>query len=259
MAELSLNSVTLDEYDALAQSIAAKLGCDSSVIGICHDDRMIAMGHSSRVPGVTKRTSAAADTICSRTISARKPIRLVDVQSDPDVRDIAMVSAMNIGAYLGVPLWLDDGRVIGALCAISVQPRIWQQSEQDYMVAVADLAASKIERQLLRDEQRALSKALAENDAILNTLAETRGKALTVHNAAGDLVFANSALRADLNLSQQQMMVLPTAARKLAEYGARSGAVEVELPGGPNSALRVELSAAKDGLTLAEWQISTTD
>lgn len=259
MSHYSYDFSNLAEFDALAQSIAARLNCSASLISIIHEDTLVALGHSDHSLSKSDRTLAARDTICLRTIRAGSPVRLPDVRADDVLRNVPTVSAMNIGAYLGVPLKLEDGHVVGAICALSSEPRIWQDAEQDYLLAVADLAESKIERQVLRYEQKALSAALAENDAILTTLAETKGKALTVHNEAGELVFANSALRTDLHLSYQELLVLPHAAQNLVDRGMQAGAVSVDLPGRPCNALHVVVSQAKDGLTLAEWELAPHD
>jgi len=253
MDESSIDFGNMAEFDAVAESISARLRCDLSLVSIVQDDALRALGHSGGAAYRGDRTMAARDTVCARTIGQGTPLRVPDVRQHPGMRDAPSVAAMKIGAYLGVPLRLEDGRVVGAVCAIAHAPRIWSDGELAYLTAVADLVESKIERHVLRFEQMALSAALAENDAILTTLAETRGKALTVHNDAGELVFANTALRTDLGLSYQELLVLPRAAQRIARDGAQTGAISVDLPGRPNQALSVFLHEAKSGLTLAEW------
>ena len=143
------------------------------------------------------------------------------------------------------------------MCAISDSARLWQDCEVDYLVAVCDLVESKIERQLLRFEQKALSDALEENDAILTMLSQMEGKALTVHNAAGDLVFANSALRTKLNLNTREVLSLPQGARHLQTDETARGGVDVALPVPEQTALNVHVSASQNGLTLAQWSRKT--
>ena len=253
MTHHAIDFSNLAEFDALAQSIAAKLNCQISLISVVHEDALFALGHSGESSEKENRNVAMRDTLCARTIEAGQPLRICDVRGDPVLARTPTVEAMDIGAYLGVPLRMEGGGVVGAICALSSSARIWQDAEQAYLVAVADLAESKIERHMLRYEQKALSRALAENDAILTTLSESRGKPLTVHNQDGDLLFANATLRTELHLSYQELLVLPRAAQKLVEKGVWAGAIEVGLPGRPTNALRVEVSAEKDGLTLAEW------
>lgn len=253
MADLAFDFSNMAEFDAVAQSVTAKLNCNLSLVSVTQDDALLALGHSSTDLSGDNRSVLARDTICAHTIQADTPLRVADVRGNANLRNVPSVTAMDIGAYLGVPLRVQGGRAVGALCALASSPRIWNDAELAYLEAVADLVESKIERHVLRYEQKALSDALAENDAILTTLAEASGKAITVHNDAGELVFANDALRAELELTYQELLVLPHAAQRLASGGAQSGAVSVDMPGRPSHALHVQLYAPKAGLTLAEW------
>ncbi|WP_299549779.1 GAF domain-containing protein [uncultured Tateyamaria sp.] len=257
LAGIAFDFSSLSEFDTLAQSVKVKLNCDLSLISVQKDDGLSALGRSGAVHAAEERALSARDTICTYTMQAGMPLRIVDVRNHSCWRYAPVVSEMNIGAYLGVPVRLNEGEPVGALCAVSSAPRIWNNAELSYLEAIADLVGSKIERLVLRYEQKALSDALAENDAILTTLAETSGKAITVHNDAGELVFANAALRADLELTYQELLALPHLAQRLASDGARSGAVSIDAPGRPTHALHVQLYAPKAGLTLAEW--SRTD
>ncbi|MEL6465352.1 MAG: GAF domain-containing protein [Pseudomonadota bacterium] len=254
MSELAIDFSNMAEFDALAQSVTAKLKCDLSLISIMQEDALLALGHSNPDQTAKARTVLARDTVCAHTIKAGEPLRVVDARSDTRLRGTPTVSTMNIGAYLGIPLRVNGDSIIGAMCALGGTPRIWSDTELAYLEAVADLVESKIERQMLRFEQKALSTALAENDAILSTLAEASGRAITVHNDAGELLFANDALRAELELTYQELLVLPQAAQRLADGGARSGDISLDMPGRPNHALHVQLYAPKAGLTLAEWR-----
>lgn len=246
------------EFDALAQSITAKLRCDTSLISVVNVDALISLGYSGDAPLQAARTFKLHDTVCARTVRAAKPVRIADAKNDPAVRNIPSVTSFDIGAYMGVPLKIEGYGVVGAVCAITASPRLWQDSEVDYLIAVCDLVESKIERQMLRFEQKALSDALAENDAILTMLSQMEGKALTVHNAEGDLVFANSALRTKLNLNTREVLSLPQVARRLeADFTDRRG-VDVALPVPEQTALNVHVSAHQNGLTLARWSRKTS-
>jgi len=256
MADFAFDFSHTDEFDKLARTIKTKLNCQRSLISVCQDDALLALGHSTRQTRLEDRLYPARDTICTYAIQTDAPLRVADVPSHSCWRHAPVSITMNIGAYLGVPIRLSDGEPIGALCALSNDPRIWCDDELAYLETMADLIGSKIERLMLRYEQKALSDALAENDAILTTLAETSGKAITVHNDAGELVFANAALRADLELTYQELLTLPHVAQQLASGGTSSGAVSVSAPGRPSHALHVQLYAPKEGLTLAEWSRS---
>ncbi|GGX57016.1 hypothetical protein GCM10007385_27290 [Tateyamaria omphalii] len=256
MAEFAFDFSHTDEFDKLARAVKAKLSCRTVMISVKQDDALLALGHSTRLIQLEDRLFPAQDTICTYVIQTGAPLRVVDVPSHSCWRHAPVSTTLGIGAYLGVPVRLNEGEPIGTLCALSDAPRIWNDEEFAYLETIADLIGSKIERLMLRYEQQALSDALAENDAILTTLAETSGKAITVHNDAGELVFANAALRAELDLTYQELLTLPHVAQRLADDGSRSGAVSVSAPGRPSHALHVQLYAPKEGLTLAEWSRS---
>ncbi len=254
MALHSIEFSNLAEFDALAQSIAARLNCQASLISVIHDDALFALGHSMPATAVANRSLPMSDTVCARTMEAGHPLRIADVMGDPQFARIPAVKALGIGSYIGVPLRLESGTVVGALCAVSSEPRIWQDAEEQYLIAVSDLAESKIERHVLRYEQKALSAALAENDAILSTLAELQGRAMTVHNSDCELVFANATMRADLGLSYQELLALPCAAQRIVDKGRCGGEITLHLPGRAEHVLHVDIAREKDGLTLAEWR-----
>ncbi|MFL4470824.1 GAF domain-containing protein [Tateyamaria armeniaca] len=253
MSHYSNDFSNMAEFDALSQSISAKLRCDASLISIVSAEALVALGYSGDNAALAGRSFHLRDTVCARTVQAGRPLRIANAQADPDLRALPAVERLNIGAYLGVPLKLEGRGIVGAVCAISTSARIWRDSEVDYLIAVSDLVESKIERHLLRYEQKALSAALAENDAILTMLSQMDGKAMTVHNAAGELVFANNAMRTDLNLNTQEMLSLPQVARHLLPETTHPGGVDVALPVPTQTALNVHVSACENGLTLAEW------
>ncbi|WP_415920901.1 GAF domain-containing protein [Tateyamaria sp. SN6-1] len=253
MQDFSHNFSSLPEFDALAESVAARLNCDLALVSIVHEDVLLSMGHSSAPDTVEARMSRTSDTVCGRTVASGRVLRLPDIRRDPELSRLPAVAHFGIGAYLGVPLRREDSGIVGALCAINMSPRIWRDSEAEYLTLAADLAESKIDRQLLRFEQKALSAALAENDAVLAALSGLRGKAFTVHNDQGELVFANSAMETELGLGHRALMALPEVAQSVANAGKTEADLTVDLPERPATPLRVNVVRGADGLTLADW------
>lgn len=254
MTFYSLDFSNMAEFDALAQSVQAKLNCKACLISLVQDDALIALGHSASDTPKGLRSIPARDTVCAHTVRGGVFLRLADIQSDPVLRNIPTVAAMGIGAYMGVPLRV-NGEVVGALCALSSEARLWTQAEAQYIEAVGDLAESKIERHTLRYEHTALSDALAETDAILSVLAESQLCAVTLQNAYGDLVFANAAMRTELGLSDGDILALPELVRSLVEAGKTDARVQTRCREGPPVRLRVRVSPTKSDLIMAEWEL----
>ena len=60
-------------------------------------------------------------TYCARMLSGEIPNIVSDVSAEPALRKMTVIR--NIGAYIGVPVQLSDGRVHGSLCCASNEPQ----------------------------------------------------------------------------------------------------------------------------------------
>ncbi|HYI20213.1 MAG TPA: GAF domain-containing protein, partial [Solirubrobacteraceae bacterium] len=60
------------------------------------------------------------DTLCDRMLAGAIPNAIGDVSATPGASDAVNASA--VGAYVGVPVRLGDGRVYGSLCCVSHGP-----------------------------------------------------------------------------------------------------------------------------------------
>ena len=71
--------------------------------------------------------------------------------------NVPTVESLGVAAYLGVPLVLLSGEVIGAFCVIDFVPHAWSDSEVLVATDLASLVVSEIElRQAAFDFQRKL-------------------------------------------------------------------------------------------------------
>jgi GAF domain-containing protein len=68
-----------------------------------------------------------------------------DTRAEPVVRDL--IATRTIGAYVGVPVTLADGRVHGTLCCASSQPRGGLGNEElRFMRVLAGIIASRVDQ-----------------------------------------------------------------------------------------------------------------
>jgi len=253
MTHYSIDFSNMAGFEALAQSVQAALHCKGCLISVVQEDALVALGHALPASQAANKVVAGRDLICAHTVRLGRPVRVPDITKDPELRNTPAVAALGIAAYIGVPLRMECGEVVGAICGLSSEPRIWTEGEVNYMLAVADLAESKIERHVLRFEQRALSVALAETDAILSVLAELRDRALTVQNAQGDLVFTNLAMRSQLGLNHSDLLTLPPLVAAQLARGQTEANLTLEVPKGQPINVRLRVSPIKSRLIMADW------
>src|SRR3954449_8090185 len=70
----------------------------------------------------------------------------VGAGNGPEFNDTPAVSVFQMRAYIGVPIVLSSGRVYGTLCALDRSPRQNDQRDLDYLLILARLLASQLDR-----------------------------------------------------------------------------------------------------------------
>jgi anti-sigma regulatory factor (Ser/Thr protein kinase) len=77
------------------------------------------------------------DTYCRRMVEGSAPSLVPDVSAEPRMQDLAGADAL--GAYLGVPIRLFDGRIYGSLCCACKAPQPgWDSKDEAYLQLLAD-------------------------------------------------------------------------------------------------------------------------
>lgn len=64
----------------------------------------------------------AGQTFCHFTIEDEVPLVIPDTRAHPVYRNVPTVESLGVAAFLGAPLVLLSGEVIGAFCAIDLKP-----------------------------------------------------------------------------------------------------------------------------------------
>ncbi len=107
-------------------------------------------------PLATER-QITGQTFCHFTIQEERPVIIPDTRADPVYARVPTVQSEGVAAYLGVPLVLSSGDIIGAFCAIDVAPHTWSEEQVLTATDLATFVLSEIElRQAALDFQRQL-------------------------------------------------------------------------------------------------------
>lgn len=118
--------------------------------------------------GLVEGESAPAEaTLCRRIVSDLVPSVMPDVRRDEAVKELEVVHTSNIGAYIGVPLRLSDGRLYGTMCCMSHSPNpSLRERDADLMGLLARLVSDQIEQQ----ERESLHQRLQIQEASVGAL-----------------------------------------------------------------------------------------
>jgi len=124
---LSMDAAYITTIDPQQQTIDALVG-ESSAMGL---------SEGLVVP--------IEQTYCRLMLSGALPSIVPDTRAEPVVRDL--IATRTIGAYVGVPVTLADGRVHGTLCCASSQPRGGLGNEElRFMRVLAGIIASRVDQ-----------------------------------------------------------------------------------------------------------------
>lgn len=109
-------------------------------------EQQIAVAVRCEDGGYAEHVSALEDSVCTVTALSGDVLVAADARSHPWLHDLPPVLSGAVGSYLGVPLPLADGTVVGVLCVYGPLPRAWTDSDVTLVCAVADVLTLELRR-----------------------------------------------------------------------------------------------------------------
>lgn len=173
-------------FDRIADLAAKLLQVPLTIISLVGDEKQFFVAAHGLPPAYQKsREVPISDSICRYTLN-RQSIIADDASQDELLKHHPTIGPWGIGAFIAIPMQLENGHVLGAFCAVDVKPRAW--SDQDILL-LNELTASvmteinlrlqivelKAERELREKTMVALSHDLRNPLSIAKMGAEVLG------------------------------------------------------------------------------------
>lgn len=140
-----------EESDVVERALTAareRLGMDVAYITTMdarHQTIEALVGDPGPLPLSEGAVIPVEQTYCVRMLNGEAPNLIPDTRSEPSVRDLEATA--HVGAYLGVPVTLSDGRVHGTLCCLSEQPRAGLGGDElRFAEVLAGIIATRVEQ-----------------------------------------------------------------------------------------------------------------
>lgn len=137
-----------DIIDRALRAARDQLGMDAAYIATVDSrkQKIEAMSGTTNAEALVEGAVIPVEqTYCGRMLSGQIPNIVPDTGAEPELRNMSVIR--DIGAYIGVPVTLSDGRVHGSLCCASNQPRSdLGEAELRFMHVLAGIVAAQIER-----------------------------------------------------------------------------------------------------------------
>ncbi|MFR9800944.1 GAF domain-containing SpoIIE family protein phosphatase [Pseudonocardia sp. RS010] len=144
------------EMEHLAEWVRADVGVPVALVTLVRADEQVFPGLAGLPePWASKRATPLSHSFCRHVVATGNPLVVVDARVDPRVRDNLAVPDLGVAAYAGMPLTDAEGRVLGSLCAIDVEPREWTEDELARLRRIARACSAELQLRLARvDAQR---------------------------------------------------------------------------------------------------------
>lgn len=159
-------------FDRLARLTATVLGTPVALVSLVGDTLFTAGTHGvGDLPEAAREVSLDC-TLCPVVVAQDTTLLVDDARTDPRYATHPACARFGLIAYAGTPVRDTDGRVIGSLCAVALEPRKWSERDRATLDALARSVTSEVDLYQGLDHHQRLLDAF---DAAPVAVGVTRG------------------------------------------------------------------------------------
>jgi hypothetical protein len=96
-------------------------------------------------PWASDRGTDLLHSFCQHVVVSNQPLLVSDARKHPLVHSNRAIGALDVIAYIGVPLNDKDDNTLGSFCVIDHEPRQWKQHEVELLYDFAAAVMDRIE------------------------------------------------------------------------------------------------------------------
>jgi PAS domain S-box-containing protein len=213
-------------FDRLTRLVVRTLGVPAAFVSLVDGERHVCLSqHGLGEPPAPVREQAG-ETLCRQVLRSGGERVVGDTRIDAAGGGVPMVEALGVAAYVGIPLRLPEGAVIGCFCAIDVRPRAWSDAEVELLRDVAAVTLSEIALRREREDRR-------EGEEHYRRRVDAAPEAILVHRG-GEILYANPAALHLFGAERPEQLVGTPVIERVAPDGraAVNGRIQRVVPGG---------------------------
>jgi len=182
------------------------LGTPVALISLVTDERQFFLSSSGLgEPWASCRETPLTHSFCQHVVKRNEPLIVTDAQRHDLVKDNLAISDLGVQAYLGVPIVLADGTVIGSFCAIDDCPRTWTEDDLETIQKLVELTVVELTvKQAARQRQQILENRLIQTQKMQALGQLVGGVAHDFNNVLGAIQVQSELLQAQLKERQAE-------------------------------------------------------
>jgi len=179
-----------ESFDRLARLAARALGVPLTFISFIGADRQfIKSFHGLPEPWATRREIPILDSVCRYTLTG-EPLIVGDARINELLKDNPVVPALNVVAYLGIPMITAEGHNLGTFCAIDHRPRQWTEDEVFILKELTVAVMTEIGLKMALDKMGRDRKLL---EALIATLSHDLRSPLSTIKLGAEIIAMSNA------------------------------------------------------------------
>lgn len=236
----SAREVAFDNLTRLARDL---LGVPVALISLVDTDRQWFKSSSGlSEPWASRRQTPLSHSFCKHVVESGEPFIVEEARDHPLVSRNLAIDDIGIQAYLGMPLMLPDGSVIGSLCAIDSKPRAWSSDDQTLLRELARCVMAEIVIRDRSNHARTIqSKVVAWSRPVVAGLAVA--SCATTAELGPATLSAALAAGAGVLFSYRRRQVSPTIVSGLNTAAVAAGAIALFAAASPSAWVPVVLTS----------------
>lgn len=155
LAELGLTEASDPGMEYFAQRVSALLGVPVALVSLVQADRQVFPGMTGLgQPWAARRFTPLSHSFCQHVVATAAPLVITDARHDPRVVGNPAIAELGVIGYAGFPLTDLNGRVLGSLCAIDTEPKLWSEEELDTLRDLAKACSAELRLRLALHDAR---------------------------------------------------------------------------------------------------------
>jgi PAS domain S-box-containing protein len=189
-----LNAAGNQHFDVQIKLLRKVLGVPVAVVSLLEEDRQVFAAHKGLPDEWAERgETPLTHSFCQYVVKEEDYLRVSDAREHPVLKDNLAIDDLGVIAYLGVPLRLPDGTVVGALAAIDGKPRLWTDQELELLYSVAEVVVDKMATFISERSWRSMFEQLREGIIVGRVVRDDQGQIIDwlyveVNEAWGEMV-----------------------------------------------------------------------
>jgi len=168
-----------EQFNHITEHVRVALDVPVAIISIVDEHRQVFAGHSGLPsPWNERGETPMTHSFCQYVVEHNAPLIVTDANLHDLVRSNDAIADLGVIAYLGVPIYLDGGELVGAIAAIDSKPRVWSDRDLATLHSLAKIVEREMAVGFSELKYRRLFEAMQEGYYVASAVRDSQGAVL---------------------------------------------------------------------------------